>query len=367
MAEKLGTGTIFPSVTRRRKWCLSLFFLFFIIFLVLVLPVYCNDEPDPRDSGSAYGVLDFLIWDHEWNYNHYDTKQKIERSVEMMHDAGIGFVRMDFLWEDIEPAPGKFDFTKYDMIVDIVRKKGISILGILHYNPSWDQGPWNKAPNIKLYTKYACATVEHFKDRVKYWEIWNEPDEPEYWMPQDDMKTYTALLRKVYCAIKEIDPTCKVLMGGISNKIQYSLKRMYENGAKDYFDIVNIHPFGNPLEEDAIEKIYYMHKVVRDVMEKYGDSEKRIWFTEIGCPGVEVPKKRLGWWFGEGPDEQVQAKWVDLIYSNCLKWQGVEKVFWAFFRDTDCHFKSAVDYFGLIRNDFSEKPSYKAYKDIAKK
>jgi polysaccharide biosynthesis protein PslG len=365
MVEKIGTGTIFFIHLLKRKWCLSLFF--FIFYLAISAPVYPNGQPDPRDSGSPYGVLDFLIWNHEWNYYHYDTKEKIERSVDLMNDAGIGFIRMDFLWYDIEPSPGEFDFVKYDMIVDIIRKKGISVLGILHYNPSWDGEPWNKAPNIELYTKYASKTVEHFKGRVKYWEIWNEPDEPEYWIPQDDMKTYTALLKNVYPAIKEIDPACKVLMGGISNKIQYSLKRMYENGAKDYFDIVNMHPFGNPCEEDPIKKVYFIYKAVRDVMEKYGDSKKRIWFTEIGCPGVKTPSRRIGWWFGQAPDEYIQADWVRMIYDNCLRWEGVDKVFWAFFRDTDRHFKSAVDYFGLVRNDFSEKPSYEAYKKMTKK
>lgn len=344
---------------------LASFFIFTIVLLFSAV-VYPSDKSDPRDSGSPYGVLDFLIWNHEWNYYHYDTRKKIERAVDMMKDAGIGIIRMDFLWYDIEPSPDEFDFAKYDMIVDIVRKRGISVLGILHYNPGWDNEPWNKAPNIGLYTRYVCKTVEHFKNRIKYWEIWNEPDEPEYWIPQDDMKTYTALLKSVYPAVKKIDPSCKVLMGGVSNKIPYSLKRIYENNGKDFFDIVNIHPFVNPDGENPVKEIYYIYKAVRDIMEEYDDSEKRIWFTEIGCPGAKTPLKRIGWWFGQGPDEKTQAKWVKLIYSNCLKWEGVDKVFWAFFRDTDRHFKSAVDYFGLVRNDFSEKPSYEAYKSIAK-
>jgi polysaccharide biosynthesis protein PslG len=312
-------------------------------------------------------VLEFLIWNHEWNYYHYDTQEKIQHALDMMKQAGVGFIRMDFLWDDIEPSPGEFSFEKYDIIVDMIRDSGISILGILHYNPSWDAQPWNKAPNIEFYTRYACETVEHFKDRVKYWEIWNEPDEPEYWIPQDDMKTYTKLLKRVYTALKKTDPSCKVLMGGVSNKIPYSLKRIYENNGKDYFDIVNIHPFGNPDEQEPIKRIYHIYKAVRDTMEKYDDSEKRIWFTEIGCPGVDTPLKRIGWWFGQGPNEAVQARWVRSVYENCLQWDGVDKVFWAFFRDTDRHFKSAVDYFGLVRNDFSEKPSYQAYKDMAKK
>ena len=104
---------------------------------------------------------------------------------------------------------------------------------------------------------------------------------------------------------------------------------------------------------------------MRDLMQKHDDSEKRIWFTEIGSPGVKTPSRRIGWWFGEAPDEKKQASWVKDIYTNCLNWPGVDKVFWAFFRDTDQHFKSAVDYFGLVRNDFSKKPAFYTYERIA--
>jgi len=343
---------------------LSGLFLFLTILLFAdAKSVFC--QTDSRDSISPYGVLDFLIWDHEWNYYHYDTMRKIEQSADLMKEAGIGFVRIDFLWADIEPMPEEFDFEKYDMVIDIIRKRGISVLGILHYNPLWNGNPWNQAPDAESYVNYAIKTVEHFKARVKYWEIWNEPDEPEYWIPQDGMKTYTGLLKKVYPAIKKCDPSCKILMGGISNNIPGSLEKIYNNNGKDYFDIVNIHPFVDPSSPDALGALSDVYKSVIDTMERYGDSNKSIWFTEIGCPGVKNPLKRLGWWFGQGPSEDVQSQWVDTIYSNCLEWPGVQKIFWAFFRDTDRHFKSAVDYFGLIRNDFSRKPAFYSYKKIA--
>jgi hypothetical protein len=118
--------------------------------------------------------------------------------------------------------------------------------------------------------------------------------------------------------------------------------------------------------EDCVGELKSLYEGTRKIMRDYGDSDKQIWFTEIGCPGVREPKRRLGWWHGKGPDEQQQALWVGNIYSNCLEWEGIEKIFWAFFRDTDRHFKSAVDYFGLVRNDFSKKPAYEIYRKLSK-
>ena len=70
------------------------------------------------------------------------------------------------------------------------------------------------------------------------------------------------------------------------------------------------------------------------------------------------------WWLGRNPSEIVQAEWVKIVYRNALKWPNVQKVFWAFFRDTD-HFKDGVDYFCLVRRDFSLKPAYACFKDLA--
>jgi hypothetical protein len=43
----------------------------------------------------------------------------------------------------------------------------------------------------------------------------------------------------------------------------------------------------------------------------------------------------------------------------------VEKIFWAFFRDTPNHFGDGVDFFGLVRNDFSKKPAFTMYQRLA--
>ena len=160
--------------------------------------------------------------------------------------------------------------------------------------------------------------------------------------------------------------TIGVLMGGLSRFQAAYLKQIYRNGGKDYFDIVNIHPFTDPLLPNAMEGYRGTYRAVYKAMEKYSDTNKPIWFTEIGCPGL-ASSESVGWWSGKSPDEEGQAKWVMKVYQEGLKWPGVQRIFWAFFRDTSGHFGNDVDHFGLIRNDFSEKPSYAAYQKIAKK
>lgn len=337
-----------------------------VLVLAAVLSVLrLVSAEDVRDSKSPYGVLDFPQWNHEWNNHFYDTPEKLERSAALMEAAGIRWLRMDFLWADVEPEQGRFDFSHYDHIVTIFHKHGIRILGILEYNPAWRPVSWNSAPDVPTYLAYVQKTVAHYKDRVKYWEVWNEPDQKTYWEPQDDLKAYSELLRATYPLIKKEDPTARVLAGAASDYIARALRSLYKQAGKESFDIVNIHPFiDHPAAANALKSFQTLYNDVRRVMEDFGDIGKPIWFTEIGSPGIGPKTPKHDWWGGVAPTEEQQAVWLETVYKNALQWKGVEKIFWAFFRETDDHFHNAVDSFGIVGVDFAPKPAYKAYQKV---
>lgn len=333
-----------------------------------------QDRP-PKDSGqvrlarqdSPYGVLEFLYWDHAWNNHHYPSRASIDRSIELMKKCGVGMVRMDFLWQDIEPSAGTCVFDKYDYIVGALTRSNIAVLGVLSYHADWasPDKKWN-VPNQdhSFFLDYCRKVCGRYKDRVKFWEIWNEPDSKIYWEPQDGLREYARLLQDAYRALKEIDPGCTVLNGGLSEGIA-SVNTLYERGAREYFDVMNIHAFESPVQKDAIESVVSFVKAVAAAMDRNGDTKKRIWVTEIGCPGVKAGTMVTDSWLGENPSELQQAGWVTQIFHEVLALDRVDKVFWAFFRDTDNHWKNGVDYFGLVRNDFSLKPAYRAYREAA--
>ena len=171
-----------------------------------------------QTQDNSFGVLEFLHWNHGWNSYKYSDDASIAKSVGLMKECGVKWVRLDFLWEDIEPKQGEFSFEKYDRIVKIVSLGGLKILGVLHYSANWasESNVWNSPPkDNKLFVNYTEKVISRFKDKIKYWEIWNEPDSPAYWVPQDGLKRYCLLLRDVYVAAKNIDPECKVLNGGL--------------------------------------------------------------------------------------------------------------------------------------------------------
>lgn len=337
---------------------------FIAIILFLGSIFYTKAKAEDLNMESPFGVLEFLHWSHPWNNNKYSRKEDLIKVVALMKEAGVGWVRFDFLWSDIEPEEGRFEFEKYDYIVDLLNRNNINILGLLHYSTDWVSscGKWNCPPrDNQIFVNYVVKVIGRYKDRVKYWEVWNEPDSSTYWSEQDGLKSYCALLKDVYIAAKKADPDCKILNGGFANGLS-SINHFYDNGAKDYFDILNIHIFENPLNKNAIKAVTSYPKLAYKIMSRNGDAHKKIWITEIGCPGVKRGEKVKNWWMGKNPSETQQAKWVKDVFTALVKDAHIEKVFWAFFRDCKGHWDNGVDYFGLVRWDFSEKPAFSSYK-----
>jgi len=344
--------------------------LWLIVFTLLFNTSISAGENIIKDNGldCPFGVLEFLPWNHSWNKYRYPDRKSLEKVAFLMRQAGVRWVRMDFVWQDIEPKENRFDFEKYDMIVDVLSRQHINILGLFNYNTDWSSscGDWNCPPKDNLtFVNYAVKTIRRYKSRIKYWEVWNEPDSVTYWKNQDGLKSYCVLLKDVYKAAKKEDPDCKILNGGFANAV-LSTNKLYDNGAKDYFDILNIHIFESPVNSSLEKKVLTYAKLVYKIMKRNGDADKKIWVTEIGCPGVKAGIKTGNWWMGQNPTEKQQAELTKIAYTQLIQAPGVEKVFWAFFRDTKEFWNTGVDYFGLVRFDYSKKPSFITYKKCFK-
>ncbi|MFH1442132.1 MAG: beta-galactosidase [Candidatus Omnitrophota bacterium] len=342
--------------------------IIFIVFIMILAILFTHSKfyaQNIKADNNPFGVLAFLHWNHDWNSYKYPNEKSLNKAAALIKESGAGWVRLDFIWQDIEPVRGKFDFNKYDLIVKVLSQRGIKILGILDYSADWASscGQWNCKPvNNKLFVDYAVKVISRYKGIVKHWEIWNEPDSSTYWQQQDGLKSYCGLLKDVYTAAKKTDPECKILNGGFAKGL-ISVNRLYDNGAKDYFDILNIHIFESPFHRGAIKRVLSYPKQAYKIMKRNGDGLKKIWITEIGCPGVRTGIKTANSWMGKSPDEKKQAEWVNEVFSNLIYSEGVERVFWAFFRDCRQHWNNAIDYFGLVRWNFSKKPSFRAYRD----
>jgi sugar phosphate isomerase/epimerase len=318
---------------------------------------------------NPFGVLAFLHWNHNWNNFHFSDKT-LKPALQQLKELGVSFVRVDILWSDIHTGFNTYNFERYDQLIKLIKDYDLQILALLHYNKnhvdSFGKEVWNRPPDSpEEFASYVYATVNHFKPFIKHWEIWNEPNLHVYWSaPKDNLAAYSHLLKLSYAAAKNADPDCQVLNGGLTEPLLDDLRHFYSNDIKNSFDILSIHTFIDPLSESPEKLFDNLITNTQKIMDGNGDSNKKIWITEMGCPGIPSGDKWESWFQGKGLSEDQQEKWLKTQFGFLKKYPRIEKMFWAFYRDTENIFHDATDHLGLVRFDLSPKPSFNALKEI---
>jgi hypothetical protein len=278
----------------------------------------------------------------------------------------------------MQAGPTSHNWAAFDNIVNQARVRGINILGVLIYTPAWARPPGTTASypptNLKDYADYARAAAAHFGPLgVHAYEIWNEPNLSSFWMPAPDAARYTQLLKLAYPAIKSADPGATVVSAGLSPGGTYGtvtgtytnpvtfLEQMYQHGARRYFDAVGWHPYSFPYglgyyNWSAWSQMSETKPSARSVMAAYRDSRKQIWATEMGAPTGTS---------SQSVSEAAQAQLIVAMYAKLKSWSWAGPAFVYNFRDKGTNLSDREQNFGIVRRDWSPKPSFAAFKAAA--
>ncbi|HFQ94923.1 MAG TPA: hypothetical protein ENK32_12990, partial [Anaerolineae bacterium] len=186
-------------------------------------PRLSPDTPVQNKGDSIFGVNTFLQNEVE--------EAKRERSLQLAHDAGFRFIRQEFVWEDIEihgkgdfedrrHEPAKSAWEKYDNIVDLAEANGLEIIARLSNPPAWSRalpveetGALAPPDYFNDFADFAATVAERYKGRIRYYQIWNEPNGNEEWGKNRPVspEEYTELLCLAYERIKQVDPEAVAL------------------------------------------------------------------------------------------------------------------------------------------------------------
>ena len=330
---------------------------------------------DADDAASKLGLIPLL-----WPSTDPDAVEQRQRVYEDSQAAGVRIYRIDLRWSIIEPELGVFDFSRYDALIDEVIDAGFEVVGVLCYgNPNY--APEDAPPGDEHYppsdpsafARYVYETVSHFKDRIKLWEVWNEPNAGyRFWKPGPDAAAYGELLKAAYVAAKEADADCKVSYGGLFYSDLFNMfnvpgavRFLEESFAAHpdlglYFDAFSFHPYPYPFVAPETELPWQENYVnstrrLRAVLEKLGARDKELWVTEHGWP-----TNYMTW--GVEPIEQARylVRGTVLLLS-----EGVDMVFWFTYKDRDEWIWWQEAAFGLLYEDGTYKPAFFAHKTLA--
>lgn len=225
-------------------------------------------------------------------------------------------------WAQINPAPGVYNWAKFDVMVDEALRHHADVIFNLAFTPRWaasvkdaepfySRGASSPPADIKSWEDFIGAAVKHAAGRVKYWEIWNEPEDPKYY--SGDIASMVRMQQRAFEIIKAIDPSLMVLTpscNGSTEGLRW-LSAFLAAGGGRYADIMSFHGYWNDPHAEPIVGIVRRFK---DLFTANGLGEKPLWDTEAGWPSTMM-------------DEDLQAGFIARSYL--MRWEfGVDRFYW---------------------------------------
>jgi len=358
--------------------CLRTIVVLAVLAAVPVVRPAAAEAGEPVAAGGFVGI----VAEHAYAAD----PAKRHSTLKWIRDVGVGTVRQTLDWASHEPAPGRFDWSRYDAWVRSTAKLGLEVLPILFNPPRWASSRPRRRAKRGTYpprrftdlARFAAAAARRYgpdgtfweenpdvpRMPIRAWQVWNEPNLEMYWPSGPNPRQYVRMLRAVSRAIKQVDPDAVIVTGGMPQSrlgipLRTYVRRMYLAGGRDSFDMVAVNPYAR-----TPALVLNMLRGVRREMDRFGDLDAEIWVTEVGWSDVG-PRGA----FRLGPQGQARAirDTMTLLWKErgSLRLRGMVYFNW---RDAK-PWPGGKDFWGLhtglLRRNNTPKPAYYAFRDTA--
>ncbi|AHF93988.1 hypothetical protein OPIT5_02165 [Opitutaceae bacterium TAV5] len=143
-----------------------------------------------------------------------------EKALSLMDALGVDIAREEPSWHRVKAGPeAPWDFARADRMLADYTARGIEMQAILDYGVPWATTAANSGdarrtmPQMEPWLDYVRTTVGRYKDRIRYWEIWNEPD-IGFW--KSTTAQYVELFDRTSAEIARIHPDAIIMNGGLA-------------------------------------------------------------------------------------------------------------------------------------------------------
>lgn len=318
-------------------------------------------------------------------------------------ETKFGWIRQQLRWSSYEPSPGQFAngyVEQVDALVNVAAAKGVRILFSAQSSPGWAGQNGGLPNNPQDFAHFISFVANRYQGKVQAYEVWNEQNYAVETGGQVNVGAYIPLLQAGFQAIKAADANATVVFGGLTptgvsghpeialDDVEY-LRQIYAiNGGevKNYYDVLGAHPGANCNPPDASwpkspadtecgtdpdgsrsytnHNSFYFKRILelRRVMEQAGEGGKQMWLTEFGWDSTS--QQVDGYGYAQFISEQQQADYIVRAFQigRSFDWMGVMFVWNLNFQVTVSGPQDEKFGFGLLRNDWTPRPSFDALK-----
>jgi hypothetical protein len=304
----------------------------FCIIGLLFLVASCNSSSGDKEVAgrvSSYSLINLPFSGKLVHKNSKEIKTSYwgvqagsldENIIAKAAEIGIKWTRLQAEWPKIEKSKGVYDFVETDKAFDIAIRNGITPFVTIGKGNAIYSGYANyKDPKLAeiygrhtvppvfcedhmlAYLAYIKVVIERYKGKIKYWEIWNEPNHQSYWGAEPDGKAYGKLVKRTATLIRSIDPDCKIIAGATAGIDPKFTNEFLSEGTAELIDIITYHNYGPVPEERA-----YLANELWKVINKHNPNII-LWQGECGYPSASSTRD----YRGRAPwGLNVQAKWL---------------------------------------------------------
>lgn len=235
---------------------------------------------------------------------------------ELVYSLGYKWLRISFDdwvgdaldWQNVEVELGKYSIRpksdvpddhrlsgktypathpSIDEVISDYASNGINIilnLGVGTGDHRPDKAEFRTEEDVENYCNWVRFMVRHFKDRIRYYEIWNEPS-GMFAGGNIAWENYVNLVRHVEPVIHQEYPEAKIVIGAVHNLIQpdsqdYLFNILRAEDIMPLVDAISWHPMYGTSPEDyydagkSIREYYYEYpsivQEIKDVASAHG-------------------------------------------------------------------------------------------------
>ncbi|MBV9358545.1 MAG: cellulase family glycosylhydrolase [Chloroflexi bacterium] len=317
-----------------------------------------------------------------------------QRSLELLQAAGVGWIRQQLPWEQVEPTArgsdldptyGGSTWDKFDDIVDRANALGIQVVLRVDTSPRWALPAGasdGESPPVdpQDYWDFVTRVATRYRGRVLGYQIWNEPNLSIEWGGQPpNAADYDHLLAGAADRVHAADPNAVVLMAALAptltedasaqSELVY-LQQLYDIGIPSSVDALAVQAYGlrggpDDPRIDRSDVTFSRPELVRQLMVRNGDAARPIWATEVGW-NVNPPSMAVQRFGRVTPI--LQARYTARAFDRvAADWPWMQRLaVWYWKRPDETDRDQDWYWFRLADPGFQLQPVYFALRDFGR-
>lgn len=304
---------------------------------------------------------------------HFSWQDAYIPTMPLYINMGATLVRDECLWRDYEKTKGEYVMLdRWNDYIDGAIAGGVEPLVILGYeNSLYIENRWPTTDEeLEAFGNYVYHIVSDLKGRVKYFEVWNEPNLSGSNTEEraDYAMRYARLLKVAATRAKEANEEAQIVgfvMAGWSPPFVDNMKKV-DSEILEYINYPSFHEYtwGETPENSRYTNIV---KWCTNSIKGYCGEDCEIWLTEMGFSEYEDRNNKLK---EDNPNETIQTvrtteKESAMYGVRSILWNDAAKLYKNIFFYTWINMSGSQAYreanFGLLNQDYSAKKGYVAY------